>query len=258
MPTVARLFIHPIKSLDRVSVAEASILAGGSFAHDREFALFDPAGDFINGKREPRLHRVRAEYDLKNFTVSLSDNGNRAAAALHLLDDQKSIEEWFCDFLGGKVEMKRNVASGFPDDTRSPGPTIISVATLDEVSSWFPDLDREQAGRRFRANIEIADVPQFWEDCLFSARGEPVGFSIGAVTLDGINPCQRCVVPSRDPNTGQIVHGFQKIFSENRKRTLPPWTPSARFDHFYRLSINSRIAPSQTGKCIRVGDELKV
>jgi uncharacterized protein YcbX len=126
------------------------------------------------------------------------------------------------------------------------------------VSSWFPDLDREQAGRRFRANIEIADVPPFWEDCLFSATGEPVRFSIGAVTLDGINPCQRCVVPSRHPNTGQIVHGFQKIFSDNRKRTLPRWTAAARFDHFYRLSINSRIAPSQTGKCIRVGDEIKV
>jgi uncharacterized protein YcbX len=258
MPTVARLFIHPIKSLDRVSVAEASILPGGSFAHDREFALFDPAGDFINGKREPRLHRVRAEYDLDNFTVSLSDNGNRAAEGLHLLDDQKRIEQWFCDLLGGKVEMKRNLTSGFPDDTRSPGPTVISVATLDEVSSWFPDLDREQAGRRFRANIEISDVPPFWEDRLFSAGGEPVRFSIGAVALDGINPCQRCVVPSRDPDTGQIVHRFQKIFSENRRRTLPRWTATARFDHFYRLSINSRIEPSQTGKCIRVGDELKM
>lgn len=256
MPIVARLFIHPIKSLDRLSVGETSILPGGSFAHDREFALFDQAGDFINGKREPRLHRVRAEYDLENFTVTLSGHGDRPAQGLHLFDDRGRIEEWFSDFFGSTIEMRRNQTSGFPDDTKSPGPTLISVATLDEVSSWFPDVDREQASRRFRANVEITDVPAFWEDRLFGATGEAVEFSIGEVKLNGINPCQRCVVPSRHPETGQMIHGFQKTFSENRKKSLPSWTTAARFDHFYRLSVNTRVASSETGKRIRVSDEL--
>ncbi len=73
IPTVSRLFIHPIKSLDRLSVTEARLLSDGSFAHDREFALFDRDGNFVNGKRQPRVHLIRAEYDLAKFTVTLRD-----------------------------------------------------------------------------------------------------------------------------------------------------------------------------------------
>jgi hypothetical protein len=53
-----------------------------------------------------------------------------------------------------------------------------------------------------------------------------------------------------------MIHGFQKTFSENRKNSLPSRTTAARFDHFYRLSVNTRVAPSETGKRIRISDEL--
>ena len=255
-PTVAHLFIHPIKSLDRVAVTEARLLRGGSLTHDREFALFDRDGNFVNGKRQPRIHLIRAVYDLTNFTVTLRMRDQNDAQTFHLLDERTRLEAWFSNFLGFPVTMKRDTTTGFPDDPAAPGPTVISVATLAEVSSWFPELDPEQASRRFRANIEIANVPAFWEDRLFGGPGETVEFTIGQVQLHGINPCQRCVVPSRHPQTGDMIHGFQKTFSEKRKATLPAWVTTTRFNHFYRLSVNTRVSSLEAGKVIHDGDEL--
>ncbi len=61
---LGRITIFPIKSLDGVDVLEARVLASGALEHDRQFALIDAEGRFVNGKRTEAVHRVRAEYDL--------------------------------------------------------------------------------------------------------------------------------------------------------------------------------------------------
>ena len=258
IPTVAHLFIYPIKSLDRVSVTQTRILPGGSFAHDREFALFDREGNVVNGKRTPRVHLIRTVYDLANFTVTLRIHPQDETQTFHLLEERAKLEAWFSDFFGFSVTLKRETHTGFPDDPASPGPTLISMATLAEVSSWFPELDPEQTSRRFRANVEVAHVPGFWEDRLFGEPNTVIEFTVGEVDLYGVNPCQRCVVPSRHPETGDVIHGFQKTFSGNRQATLPAWAKATRFNHFYRLSINTRVSSTEAGKSIRVGDELNI
>ena len=63
------------------------------------------------------------------------------------------------------------------------------------------------------------------------------------VVLEGINPCQRCIVPTRDSRTGEPSPDFAQIFRARRAETLPPWANRARFNHFYRLAVNTR-APS--------------
>ncbi|TKX51751.1 MOSC domain-containing protein, partial [Halorubrum sp. SP3] len=75
----------------------------------------------------------------------------------------------------------------------------------------------------------------FWEDRLYSDHDHEVVFRIGDVTFRGANPCQRCIVPVRDPHTGEEYPEFQRIFIENRKRTLPEWADRARFDHYFCL-----------------------
>ena len=113
--------------------------------------------------------------------------------------------------------------------------------------------------RRLRANIEIEGVPAFWEDQLFAEQQtEFVQFQVGAVLFEGINPCQRCVVPTRDSLIGKVYPEFQKIFLKKRKETLPEWAPLSRFDHFFRLSVNTRIPESEAGKILQVGDEVKI
>ena len=247
-PTVSGIFVYPIKSLSRVAVTESRIVPGGGLTHDREFALFDKEGVVINGKSHPRVHHIQAFYDLPAMTVKLGDETFR------LVEDQESLERWFGEHFGFPVTMRRNTTTGFPDDLDSPGPTILSVASLDEVNRWFPNLDQEQMGRRFRANIEISNVPAFWEDRLFGEPGEVVDFSAGDVRFQGVNPCARCPVPSRHPDTAEVIPDFSRVFSAKREETLPGWAATGRFDHFYRLSVNTRVATSEVGKVVRVGD----
>jgi uncharacterized protein YcbX len=243
---VQSISLYPVKSLDPVMVDEARVLASGALEHDREFALFDEQGKVINGKRDARIHQIRAAYDLEKFSVVLNDS-----KAFHLVSDRQDIEEWFGSFLGMRVFMKRNLQTGFPDDLESPGPTIISSATLREVGAWF-GIAPQEARRRFRANIEIATDTPFWEDQLFGDADTTVEFRIGDVSILGVNPCQRCAVPSRDPSTGGVTPEFQRIFSEKRESGLPSWAARSRFNHYYRLAVNTRIPASQAGKLLRV------
>jgi uncharacterized protein YcbX len=167
--------------------------------------------------------------------------------------DPVELAAWLGRIVGRPVAVRRDDAGGFPDDERAPGPTIVSTATLAAVAAWFPGLDVESVRRRLRANIEVDGVPAFWEDRLYGLAGETVPFRVGDVTLEGTNPCQRCVVPSRDPVTGAVIPAFSKHVAERRAATLPAWAERSRFDHFYRLAVNTR-ARRQAGRTIRTGD----
>jgi uncharacterized protein YcbX len=49
MPHVANITVYPIKALDGVSLTEAVVLPSGGLQHDRQWAMFDAEGNFING-----------------------------------------------------------------------------------------------------------------------------------------------------------------------------------------------------------------
>jgi uncharacterized protein YcbX len=154
--------------------------------------------------------------------------------------------------------LRRNGEVGFPDDLDCPGPTVISTATLSEVASWFKPLDTAQLRLRIRANLEIGGVPPFWEDRLYGVKGSLVRFRIGECLFDGNNPCQRCVVPPRDPFTGANIPEFAKVFARKREEKLPEWAEKSRFNHFYRLAVNTIVPADQAGKMVRVGDPVEV
>lgn len=257
-PYLSRITIYPIKSLDGQEVDEAVVLPSGALAHDREYCLIDSEGRVYNGKRSgDTLLPVRSDVDLARGVVTLSQNGT--AAAFHLERELEGLTRWFGERLGERVGIARDEEGGFPDDTEAHGPTVISTSTLREVASWFADMDVDEARRRFRANLEIDGVPAFWEDRLFGDDGEVVRFQIGDVTLEGVNPCARCAVPSRDSRTGVVQEaGFAQIFSKRRAKMLPEWARRGRFDHYYRLSVNTRIAESQAGKVLTRMDAVRL
>lgn len=255
MPHIAKIIVYPIKSLHGVELQEAELLPGGSIAHDREFALFDEQGNVVNAKRTDAIHRIRSKFDLSARTVTLWSQ-QRAQETFHMDGDRAALEQWFSDFFGFSVYLKQDLNMGFPDDVQASGPTIVSIATLAAVASWFPLSTIDEMRWRFRANLEIEDAPAFWEDSLFSASKELLLFEIGSVRFLGSHPCQRCVVPTRHPETGDRNREFQRIFSDRRHETLPEWAAANRFDHFYKLTLNTQVPPSEAGKRIFVGDRV--
>jgi uncharacterized protein YcbX len=271
-PTLERLSVYPVKSLDPESRDSAELGARGALSGDREFAIVDaPAdaphdrdsasvsgdGDYVNGKRTAAVHRLRSSFDPDGPTLALRVQGDDEYREFDLAD-RTALNDWLSDYFGHPVSVRREPAGGYPDDGSASGPTVVSTATLREVSSWFPGIDVDGARRRFRANLEVGGVPPFWEDRLYADRGEVVAFEIGGVRFEGVNPCARCVVPTRDPDTGETTEEFRETFLRKREETLPEWANADRFDHFFRLMVNTRVPESEWGDEVSVGDEVRV
>ena len=253
---VARIDLYPIKSLDGIQVSAAVLDERGAFEHDREFALMDEKDVYVNGKRERRIHLIRAAFTDDISQVTLNGPG-MAELRAHLTEETARLDEWFSAYFERPVFLRRKSPGGFPDDTDRPGPTIVSRASLDRVGAWMRagadvTLAPEELSRRFRSNIELADCEAFTEDALL---GETL--LIGQTTIHAENPCARCVVPTRDSRTGEQLKAFTKTLTDRRKAELPRTVDPGRFDHFFRLAINTKVPTGQAGQQVRVGDEVR-
>ena len=175
-PRLARITIYPIKSLDGSISPPPSSRPGRAWSHDRQFAIRDAEGKFVNGKRTPAVHPLAAQFDPAIETVTLGRRGGRGGD--HVSSDARSsgtrsvAERLF----GPARHARRRLPAGFPDDLDAPGPTLISTATLATVASWFPGMTVDDARLRFRTNLEIDGVEAFWEDRLYATAGNPVRF----------------------------------------------------------------------------------
>jgi uncharacterized protein YcbX len=254
MAHIENLRIYPVKGLDGMAVEESRVLDGGTLAHDREFALFDEDGDVMNGKRSARVHELDTDFDPS--TTELDVQGPDGTARVFRLDaDADRASAWFSDFFDVPLSLERDSTLGYVD-RRAMGPSVISTATLEAVADWFDDLTVESARRRLRANVEVGGVPAFWEDRFV---GEDVpSFDVGGVRFDGVTPCGRCVVPSRDPDTGEALPEFRDRFIERRRETFPEWADESAFDHFYSLMVITSVPQSDRGETIRAGDSVSV
>jgi uncharacterized protein YcbX len=240
MAHLAEIRVYPIKSLDPVALSTARVLNSGALRYDRQWAIVDASGKFLNGKRIPLVHQLRVAFDDSIEHVRFDYQTQTASFALGT--EVEAMEAWLSQVFSQPVRIVENASAGFPDDTEAPGPTVISTATLEMVASWFPPTTLDECRLRFRANLEIDGVEPFWEDQLFGRAGSEVGFSIGGVNFLGTNPCQRCAVPSRHPLTGEVWPKFSVEFGRRREANFPAWAMRERFDHFYRLAVNTHLA----------------
>lgn len=220
MAYLARIDVFPVKGLAPVSLERAKIDGAGALEGDRARALRDDRGRWINGKNFAQIHLLR---------------GLEAA-------EGEGLARVASERMGRAVEVVERVPGGIPDDDAAWGPTLVSTATLAAVAGWFPGMTEDDVRLRFRANLEIGGVPAFWEDRLYGRR-----FRIGAVEFDAVNPCRRCIVPSRDALTGAVTAEFQKRFMAMREATLPAWAERRYFDHYYRLTVNTRVERGREG-----------
>jgi hypothetical protein len=254
MPQLERLRVYPVKGLDGIDVEATDVLDGGTLRYDREFALFGPEGDVVNGKRTDRVHDLRTDFDGASgeLTVETPTGEQRR---FDLEGEPERAEQWFSDFFEVDVTVKRDPSLGFVD-RREMGPSVISTATVRTVASWFDGLSVENVRRRLRANVEISGVPAFWED-RFVGTDAPA-FRIDSVRFEGVTPCGRCVVPQRDPDTGSPTPRFRERFVERRRETFPDWADEDAFDHLYSLMIITSVPEADRGRRLRVGAPVEV
>src|SRR5437879_3518384 len=242
-------------------VKEARIGPGGGLEHDRAWALYSVDGEWVNGKRTAAIHLIRATYAPDVSSVTLSVPGDRRkppSLTLAFPGDTAAASEWFSRFFEQSITVRYS-PEGFPDDSIANGPTIVSTGSLQAICDLFPAMDLSEARQRFRTTLELDGVPPFWEDQLFGAEERnAVRFRIGEVNFEGSNPCARCPVPPRNPSTGEIIPGFQKIYSDYRRAHLHACSAEPSFHHYYRFATNTRVSSTESGRILRVGDPVVI
>lgn len=256
MITLSQITIYPVKSLDGLEVKDARILSSGALQGDRRYAIADANGHIVNGKRTPLVHQIRSQWNAQTNELVLETP--KGIGTFHLNNDRRELELHLSECFGFEVFVIEDTSVGFPDDLDASGPTLVSRGSLESISAWFPGMSMDEAHRRFRANLVLTGTPPFWEDQLVGHYDRPVRFRIGEVELLGVNPCQRCIVPTRESLSGAVNHGFSKRFREQREASLPAWAPRNRFDHFYRFALNTKASEDQSGKRLRLGDEVVI
>jgi uncharacterized protein YcbX len=251
MAELGTIRVYPVKGLDGISLDRAEITDGGTLAYDREFALFED-GEIINAKDSEKFHQLSTDFDPTSRALRVDPPaGDELRFRLDDEPEQQRAGEWFSDYFGMDLRLRRNTDLGYVDRRRM-GPSVISTATLETVASWFENLTVESARRRLRANVEISGVEPFWED-RFVGDDAPA-FTVGGVRFEGVEPCARCVVPQRDPDTGEPLDRFRQTFIEKRRETFPDFADESAFEHFYTLMLISRIPESERAETLAVGD----
>lgn len=254
-PILSSIDVYPIKSLDGMTLKEATISEGGCLLHDREYVLMDEFGEFINGKSNPLVHSLRSMVDFEKETVAFRLHLESEWNEFHLIDEKLKIESYLSDYFGKKVYLLQDRTGRFLDIPDISGVTIISKSSLETVGDWF-SISLDESRKRFRTTLEFENVSAFWEDQLFIEEGRSIELKIGEVTVFGMSPRARCIVPTRNPETAEVRKAFPKLFSKYRKSNLPVGSLLPSYGHFYHLSVDCMIPASEIGKIIRLGDEL--
>jgi uncharacterized protein YcbX len=257
LPYVSSLRVYPIKSLDPVHLQVATI-GTRSLRFDREFALITEEGRYLNGKRTGKVNQLEAHYALEEYRVRFSLRGSDSLGSFHLVHQKEEIEQCLGTFFGMPVFLRRNQEGRLLDVPDTSSVTVVSEATLASLREAMPAIGLEQMRLRFRANIEIAGVPPYWEEHLFGEPGRGVLFQAGEVTLLGMRPRARCNVPPRDPLTGETDKEFVKKMVSSRQEKLPTWSRLESFGGYYHLAVDTFIPDTERGKRIWLGDPIKI
>ena len=253
MGRLSVIAIHPIKSLDRHYRDRITITPTGGLSGDRTYAIVDHDGEFVNGKRTTAVHRLRATLDPDQTRLELGVQGERSTETFHVDDDRQALNEWLSDYFGYPVELDRRDGPELTD-IPDPGPTVIARATLETAADWFHGIDADELADRLRPNLIVDGVEAFWADRLV-----PDGrVRIGEAVLEGSMPVPRCVVPSRNPRTGEVYEGFRETFIRERKATFPDWADSSAFDTYFSLMTATHAPEASRGADLSVGDPVEL
>lgn len=237
--TVTSLHRWPVKSLAGED-ADALNLDPRGIAGDRAHALYDMfkgAPRRLTVRQVPGMLRWRASYaDLPGAALGVDDVPLPTLTApdgTAFAWDDPDLPGALSDDLGREVTLERDLAL-MQDLNNSI--LVTTQATLDAVARA---LDRELDLRRFRTNIHVVlddDTPAYAEESWEGGK-----LRVGDVTLDLLHPCERCVIPTRDPDT------------QVKDPNILKWLTR---EHRGLFGINARVVGSGIRGTVRVGDQV--
>jgi hypothetical protein len=193
---VTELHRWPVKSMAGQPVDALNIDERGA-AGDRAHALFDEfkgAPRRLTVRQVPRMLLWRAGYDGADVTPQDVPFPELTAPDGRTFDwRDPQLPQALKDDLGRPVALRRDL--GLMQDL-DHSLLVTTQATLDAVSAA---LDTEIDLRRFRTNVHVVlDAEPYAEE-----EWEGRELTIGDAAFRLLHPCERCVIPTRDPDSAQ-------------------------------------------------------
>ena len=260
---LAEIRIHPVKALRATLVPSATVEPWG-LALDRRWMVVDAEGRLVTQREHPVMATIAATHrpgglllragerslavaepaaDAGEITVTVwrdavpARAAPEAAAFLTEAIGAPCRLVWMHDPTARAVDARYapsggsvNFSDGFP----------VLLATTGSLADLNDRLPQPVPIGRFRANLVIAGASPWDEDRWRRIR-------VGAVVFAVVKPCDRCIVTTIDPDTGERPDRSEPL------RTL------GRFRRDVRGSVmfGQNLVPL-TGGEIHVGDELGV
>ena len=103
---------------------------------------------------------------------------------------------------------------------RRKSPTGSPASRSTKLAAASARISKSPASNRF-GKIASSDRP-----------APSVPFQIGDVHWLGVNPCQRCVVPTRDSTSGELTAGFQKVVRQRARAASARLGPARQIQSF--------------------------
>jgi uncharacterized protein YcbX len=177
--------------------------------------LRDENGTLFNAKKEGRLLQVRPEWDESSRRLALTfPDGRRVEGVVELGEPVDAIvygelrpsrrvaggawAEVVSEFVGRPLELLWADDNGVDRLTSEGTVSLVSTASLESLRAEM-GVNEPVDGRRFRMLFEIDGVGAYEEDT-WIGRHLQVGDAELVVTGD----IGRCIVTSRDPDTGVV------------------------------------------------------
>ncbi len=244
MLLLSQINIYPVKSLDGYSPNSAIVEKRG-LQHDRRWTITDTEGVFMTQRTNGKMALLRATIEgdhlkisekknpLNHLTIPVAMHGHDIT--VEIWDDtvkaakvSEAADKWLSSFLGKPchlVKMPEDIERRVDEDYNT-GDDIVSFADgypfliigeaslndlnerlVDNNSSEIPPLSM----RRFRTNFVFSGGEPFQED-------QFKDFKIGDVDFQGVKNCARCVLTTRDPDTGIKGKEPLETLSQYRQR----------------------------------------
>jgi uncharacterized protein YcbX len=219
---VSGLFIYPVKSFAGVSI-QSSELDDMGLKYDRRWMVVTTEGKFVTQRTLPKMALIRTALD-KNGELTLSTQGKSDHQVVPVNNDsekmnviiwrdklqvQKAANDtdlWISEvlemdchlvYISNNVERQCNLEyakqgdrTGFADAYPM---LMVSEESLEDLNAR---LDNPVEMRRFRPNIVIKGCDAFAEDKMET-------FKIAEIAMNGVKLCDRCPMPTVDPDKGE-------------------------------------------------------
>jgi uncharacterized protein len=220
--TVSQLAIAPVKGM-RLQRASEVQLGQHGITGDREFLVIGQDGKLLLTGQTPALLQIEPAWDpVRNFLMLgfpdgtvVQDTPEPGAHATTRMYDGREIPGWIIPgplgaalsgYLGRPVHLFKRAPEHLGSDDEPV--TLMSEASLQALASQFNGTAPDP--RRFRMTITISGT-EAWAEHAW--RGQNV--TIGEVLLRVIAPVPRCVVTTRNPESGttdaRVLHALARL-----------------------------------------------